>query len=123
LRITYKTQLLDNIKEVVDRHVQDAEVFCDIFSGTASVARFFKQWYTVYSNDLLYFSYCLQKGTIELDKKPVFKKLCSEISISDPISYFNSLSTENMEAFPKEKRFFHNNYAPAVSIMYNEVFI
>ena len=32
-----KTQLLENIKEVVDRHATDAHSFCDIFSGTASV--------------------------------------------------------------------------------------
>ena len=51
-----KTQLLENIKEVVDKHAAGANSFCDIFSGTASVARFFKQWYEVYSNDLLYFS-------------------------------------------------------------------
>jgi len=31
-----KTQLLENIKEVVDRHAPDANSFCDIFSGTAS---------------------------------------------------------------------------------------
>ena len=65
-----KTQLLENIKEVVDRHAPGAYSFCDIFSGTASVARYFKQWYEIYSNDLLYFSYCLQKGTIENPKSP-----------------------------------------------------
>ena len=60
-----KTQLLNNIKDVVDRHAKEAASFCDIFSGTAAVARFFKEWYEVYSNDILYFSYCLQRGTIE----------------------------------------------------------
>lgn len=29
-----KTQLLDNIKEVVDKHALEAHSFCDIFSGT-----------------------------------------------------------------------------------------
>lgn len=113
-----KTQLLDNIKEIVDKHVQDGEVFCDIFSGTASVARYFKQWYTVYSNDLLYFSYCLQKGTIELDQKPDFESLRLATSIADPISFFNSLSTNCMEDLPSDRRFFQNNYAPAGGRMY-----
>ena len=70
-----KTLLLDNIKQVIDENVKGAESFCDIFSGTSTVARYFKRWYQVYSNDLLYFSYVLQRGTIQNDKLPAFKKL------------------------------------------------
>lgn len=113
-----KTQLLDNIKEVVDRHAPEAHSFCDIFSGTASVARFFKQWYEVYSNDLLYFSYCLQRATIENPCKPTFELLSQALGIHDPISYFNEMSTECMEALPVERRFFQNNYAPIGGRMY-----
>ena len=113
-----KTQLLENIKEVVDRHATDAHSFCDIFSGTASVARYFKQWYEVYSNDLLYFSYCLQRATIENPDKPSFAALSKGTGIQDPISYFNDMSTENMESLPTEKRFFQNNYAPTGGRMY-----
>ena len=43
-----KTLLLDNIKEVIDENAPDAKVFCDIFSGTATVAGYFKKWYEVY---------------------------------------------------------------------------
>lgn len=107
-----KTQLLGNIKEVVDKHTADAHSFCDIFSGTASVARFFKQWYEVYSNDLLYFSYCLQRATIENPGKPTFEALFKGTGIKDPISYFNDMDTDMMESLPTEKRFFQNNYAP-----------
>ena len=63
-----KTLLLDNIQAVIDEKAPGCETFCDIFSGTATVARHFKQWYQVYSNDLLYFSYVLQRATVELDK-------------------------------------------------------
>lgn len=113
-----KTQLLDNIKEVVDRHVSNASSFCDIFSGTASVARFFTQWYRVYSNDLLYFSYCLQRATVEMPFKPRFRGLLEAIGISNPIKFFNSMPTGEMAALPKEKRFFVNNYAPSGGRMY-----
>ena len=113
-----KTQLLDNIKEVVDKHAPEAHSFCDIFSGTASVARFFKQWYEVYSNDLLYFSYCLQRATIENPCKPAFERLSQALGINDPVSYFNEMSTECMESLPAEKRFFQNNYAPIGGRMY-----
>jgi len=113
-----KTQLLENIKEVVDKHAAGANSFCDIFSGTASVARFFKQWYEVYSNDLLYFSYCLQRATIENPSKPTFERLTKALGILDPISYFNEMSTECMESLPIERRFFQNNYAPTGGRMY-----
>lgn len=60
-----KTLLLDNIKAVIDENAPNAQSLCDVFSGTATVARYFKKWYEVYYNDLLYFSYVLQRGTIE----------------------------------------------------------
>lgn len=113
-----KTQLLENIKEVVDWHASDATSFCDIFSGTASVSRFFKQWYEIYSNDLLYFSYCLQRGTIESPSKPSFELLSNAVGIKDPIQHFNDMPTESMEVLPKEKRFFQNNYSPIGGRMY-----
>ncbi len=59
-----KTLLLDQIKYVIDEKAPEAKSFCDIFSGTAAVARYFKQWYQVCSNDLLYFSYVLQRATV-----------------------------------------------------------
>lgn len=113
-----KTLLLDNIKQVIDENVKGAESFCDIFSGTSTVARYFKRWYQVYSNDLLYFSYVLQRGTIQNDKLPAFKKLNKIKNIKDPIDYFNTLSNSDMENLPQEKRFFQNNYAPTGGRMY-----
>lgn len=113
-----KTQLLENIKEVVFKHAKDAKSFCDIFSGTASVGRYFKQWFEVYSNDLLYFSYCLQKGTIECDQKPTFSKVKKELDGQNPLDFFNGMSHSNMESLPQEKRFFQNNYSPKGGRMY-----
>ena len=113
-----KTQLLDHIKEVIDAHATEARSFCDIFSGTSTVARYFKQWYEVTSNDLLYFSYCLQMATIANDEYPSFQKLAKACGICDPIQYFNSMPTDQMESLPVEKRFFQNNYAPAGGRMY-----
>ena len=112
-----KTLLLDNIKQVVDEKAPDAETFCDIFSGTSVVARFFKQWYEVYSNDILYFSYVLQKATIEVDAMPDFFGL-RERGITDPIAYFNDMPSEEMELLPQERRFFQNTYAPTGNRMY-----
>lgn len=113
-----KTLLLDNIKEVIDEKAPDAKTFCDIFSGTATVARYFKKWFEVYSNDLLYFSYVLQRGTVQNDELPSFRKLKEEKGINDPIDYFNNLSDAEMQVIPQEKRFFQNTYAPTGGRMY-----
>lgn len=113
-----KALLLDNIKEVLDKHVVDARSFCDIFSGTATVARYFKRWYEIYSNDLLYFSYCLQRSTVENDELPKFETLKNHLNGVHPIDYFNFMNTQDMESLPVEKRFFQNNYSPKGGRMY-----
>lgn len=113
-----KVLLLDNIKQVIDENVEEASVFCDIFSGTASVARYFKQWYQVYSNDLLYFSYVLQKSTIENDEVLEFKGIKSITSGKNPVQYFNELDSDEMEHLEQSKRFFQNTYSPIGGRMY-----
>lgn len=113
-----KTLLLENIKQVIDEKAPNAKNFCDIFSGTSTVARYFKQWYEVYSNDLLYFSYVLQRGTIENDSIPKFDRLRKNIGINNPIDYFNALTDIEMQILPQEERFFQNTYAPTGGRMY-----
>ena len=53
-----KTSLLENIENFINQNVPYYEdmVFCDIFSGTSSVARHFKKDYRILSNDILFFS-------------------------------------------------------------------
>jgi adenine-specific DNA-methyltransferase len=55
--------------------------FFDVFSGTANVGKFFKSnGYQVFSSDLLYFSYVLQKAYIENNVEPKFIGLAKYIS-------------------------------------------
>ncbi len=113
-----KTLLLDQIKQVIDEKVPEAKSFCDIFSGTAAVARYFKQWYQVYSNDLLYFSYVLQRATVENDSMPEFACLKEKTGITDPVDFFNGKEKKELEELSKERRFFQNTYAPLGGRMY-----
>ena len=106
-----KVLLLDKIKEVIDENINDeSNIFCDIFSGTGVVSRYFKKYYQVYSNDLMYFSYILQKATIENNKIPEFDKLRS-IGIDDPINYLETFDISNI-CFEDKLYFTSNNYAP-----------
>lgn len=113
-----KTLLLDNIKSIIDEKAPNSKSLCDIFSGTATVARFFKQWYEVYSNDLLYFSYVLQKGTVENDSIPKFSGLKRHFDITDPIDFFNRMELSEMETLEQSRRFFQNTYSPNGGRMY-----
>ena len=67
-----KNNLIDNIDELVNRKCKNASSFCDIFAGTSTVGSFFKKKYKIISNDLLYFSFCIQKGLIEVNEEPKF---------------------------------------------------
>lgn len=90
-----KKTLLIEIKKMVDKHTNGSEeIFLDLFAGTNSVGNYFKQFYTVYSNDLLFFSYVNAKATIENNFKPSFSKLVST-GIQSPMNYLQNLETKN----------------------------
>ncbi len=104
-----KTNLLNEIKNITIKNCLNAKSFCDIFSGTSIVARFFKNDFAIISNDLLHFSFVLQKATIENNEIPHFNNL-KKIGISDPLCFFNKAhpKLEDLSSEP----FIFNNYAP-----------
>jgi adenine-specific DNA-methyltransferase len=104
-----KTLLLPDIEQFIEENVHDAESFCDIFSGTASVARHFKKKFQIISNDLLHFSYVLQKATIENDVQPTFNKLVAEIGLN-PFEFLDNIDGE-IHTYEKTP-FIYENYSP-----------
>lgn len=85
-----KEKLLDTIYGAVVSSGIDTGTFCDFFSGTSNVGRYFKEkGFEVISSDLLYFSYVLQKAYIENNSEPEFKKLLKAIGKTDS-SLFSS---------------------------------
>ena len=106
-----KVNLLANIESVINQNVQErGGVFCDIFSGTGSVARHFKPYYEIHSNDALYFSYVIQKATIENNSEPSFEKL-KDIGILDPISFLEDTKIRTYN-YNDDKYFIAKNYTP-----------
>ena len=110
-----KTKLLDFLSDgVAKTGINHGSVFCDLFSGTTTVARHFKQkGYTVYANDFLEFSYSLARAYIKNNSHPSFsglKKIVSGVNghpsenLSIVIDYLNSLSSI--------KGFIYKNYCP-----------
>lgn len=100
--------MLDNIKDVINENTEGVTSVLDIFAGSTVVSENFKQQgYKVYSNDFLYFSYVLLKGTIGVNKRPKFRQL----GIKEPIEYLNGLSIDNNN-INKDELFIYKNYSP-----------
>lgn len=103
-----KSLLLDNINAVIAENADDATSVLDIFAGSTIVSdNFKKKGFTTLSNDFLFFSYVIQRGTIALNKKPTFAGL----EIADPISYLNNLTIADTD-ISIEQCFIYNNYSP-----------
>lgn len=102
-----KSLLLDNINNIILSCTEDVKSVADLFSGSGVVAtNFKKQGYQVVANDLLYFSYVLNRGSIALNSIPTFTELGF-----DPIQYLNSLSVNDTD-IQLSDCFIYNNYSP-----------
>lgn len=106
-----KANLLNHIDDVIIENTDGTEnVFCDIFSGTGTVARYFKPKYEVISNDALHFSYVIQKATIENNSLPTFAKLHS-IGINDPFKFLEETQIKIVN-YNDDNYFITKNYTP-----------
>ncbi|APX73276.1 Dam family site-specific DNA-(adenine-N6)-methyltransferase [Companilactobacillus allii] len=103
-----KTRLLTQIDELLTKHLDGSEkTFADIFSGSNVVGEYFKTRYAITTNDLLYFSYALAKGEIDLNSQPSFTGLF-KLNIHNPFDYFNQYDISNYSG-----DFITNNYSSA----------
>lgn len=106
-----KTNLLRNIEVAISENTTGNEnVFCDIFSGTGTVARYFKPRYEIHSNDALHFSYVIQKATVENNTKPSFSKL-KDIGIGDPFKFLEETQIQILN-YNDDNYFITKNYTP-----------
>lgn len=101
-----KANLLKNIENCISTNIHTRQKsFCDIFSGTGVVARYFKPHYEIISNDALFFSYIIQKSLVENNSAPKFDKL--KVSVKNPFDYLENAS------FPDANKFIEENYSPS----------
>ena len=102
-----KTRLLDYIyQSLLEDSVPIKGTICDIFGGTGSVGRFFKEkGMSVISNDLMTYSFFHQYANVYLNKMPLFEKLF-EGGILEVLNYLNNLE-------PAENGYVFNNFAPS----------
>ena len=81
-----KQLLINEIKSLLEKYTNGTEkTFLDLFAGTNVVGQFFKRYYTVLSNDLLYFNYVNAKATIENNGNLAFTNL-KKLGIDNPLT-------------------------------------
>ena len=105
-----KGNLLPQLQDAVNQRKTRGGIFCDIFSGTGTVANNFKPQFPIISNDFLFFSYLIQFAKIELNKRPHFSAL-KKIIGSDPITFLNSQNFD-LNSVHRDP-FIFNEFAPS----------
>ena len=116
-----KQNLVETIGSILDARGIVGNSFCDLFSGTTSVARFFKRrGYRVISNDILYMSYCLQRAYIENNSIPTFDLLIPNIDIEGNGLFASTLDmvTHHLDNIPSVEGFIYKNYTPDGTCQY-----
>ncbi len=100
-----KQKLLHHIDEFIQDNNIKANSFFDLFSGTGSVADYFKSKYDVSANDIMYYSYVILKAKLSFKSSPEFKKFVSKYK-TDPINHINNLTNSN------GKKIIFENFSP-----------
>lgn len=104
--IGQKTKLLNNIEQLLNDKgiLSKGLIFCDAFSGTATVGMYFRDKYkNIISNDNLYFSYVLTQAKLNT---PDYSTMFGSLGF-DPFEYFNSIDISDFDT-----GFIYKNYAP-----------
>lgn len=89
-----KINLLSEINNIIVKNInknENIDTFLDLFSGTNSVSNFFKDKYTIYSNDILFFNFVNAKAIIESNDEVKFERLKNK-GIKSPIDYLQKKS-------------------------------
>lgn len=102
-----KSKIINFIDKAITECVGEinGKVFCDLFSGTVSVAKHFNQkGCVILSNDYMSFSHALQVAYLQFARVPTFSKITEVDGYRGVIAKLNSL--EGVEGF------FYKNYSP-----------
>ncbi|MDA3778051.1 Dam family site-specific DNA-(adenine-N6)-methyltransferase [Lactobacillus delbrueckii] len=87
-----KKNLLSKIDTVLKEHLDGSEKnFVDLFGGSNVVGEFFANRYQIISNDIMYFSYAMARGSLGLNNSPAFELLEKSEKITDPLKYLTSV--------------------------------
>jgi len=116
-----KENLVDKIYQIMIEKDVSGQSFFDFFAGTTNVGRFFKKLnYQIFSSDLLYFSFVLQKAYIQNNQALTFEKLVKKLDFQTKQLFATPLQivVEYLNQIPDKQGFIYQNYTPAGNRMY-----
>ena len=116
-----KENIIDKIYQIMTEKGIKGQSFFDFFAGTTNVGRFFKKMnYQVFSSDLLYFSFVLQKAYIANNKEYTFDKLLKNINFQSQQLFATPLQiiVDYLNQIPNKQGIIWKNYTPAGDRMY-----
>ena len=106
-----KKRLLPFIHHALKENHIDSGIFCDLFSGTATVGQYFKQQgFSIISNDFLQASYVQQCVKILLNAMPEFSIVSKELGLV--------VTSESNQARAKAVLHYLNNLPGKLGFMY-----
>ena len=111
-----KENLVGRIYQVMQSKNVKGDSFFDFFAGTSSVGIYFKKkGYQIYSSDILYFSYVLQRAYIVNNEEPNFIGLLSKININSSMLLASPLMLviEYLNHVDPVEGFIYQNYTPS----------
>ena len=110
-----KENLLPKIYEIFQQKNIQGKSFFDVFSGTANVGKYFKNIdYQVFSSDVMYFSYVLQKAYICNNEDCNFEKLLTKLNFKSTKLFSLPLEkiVEYLNHIEHIEGFIYQNYTP-----------
>lgn len=110
-----KENVVATIHQIMQERGISGQSFFDVFSGTASVAKYFKQLnYQIFSCDLMYYSYVLQQAYVVNNGEPTFRQLLPHLNVQAQDLFATPL--QNVLAYlnrlPEKQGFIYENYTP-----------
>ncbi|ATA92521.1 DNA methyltransferase [Capnocytophaga canimorsus] len=110
-----KENLCDKIYHTLQIKNIEGKSFFDFFAGTTSVGQYFKsKGYKVFSSDLMYFSYVLQRAYITNNSFDLFDKLLQNILIDSTNLFETNLEkvVSFLNKISGKEGFIYENYTP-----------
>lgn len=116
-----KEKLLGKIYQILQSKNIQGDSFFDFFSGTVNVGKFFKKMnYKVFSSDLLYFSYVLQRAYITNNHELKFEKLLNKLNFETSFLFSSPLQivVDYLNKIEPKECFIFKNYTPCGNRMF-----
>ena len=101
-----KTRMLENINRVIIENKIQGSIFCDLFAGSGAVGDYFKDKFSIISNDYLYSLSIINKAKLNNYCIPIFQGFVDKYQLN-PFEYFN-----NKKYIVNQQYFIANNYSP-----------